>query len=294
MFQLAAFATLALSAASSVSALVVPRTTAPAGWATKYLESYDTYHIRYLAIGCAAKHGSAFFDACCHPLLANEVLEKARPAQCIPSAAASSSASAVNPTSTVTTPVSDVPEDGDEDCEEDDGEDEVTTHAPVTSTHAPAVTSKAAPTTTQAAAPTKAATTKAAATSSVPQQAVVHTTSPAKPASTPASSSSVNSGGFATFFFQNGVAGACGTVHKDSDMIAAIDADRYGNTGQRSSLCGKQVQITNTKNGKSVTVTIADACPTCENSNSIDLSQSAFNKIATPEEGMVPITWSFL
>jgi hypothetical protein len=26
----------------------------------------------------------------------------------------------------------------------------------------------------------------------------------------------------ATFFFQNGVAGACGTVHKDSDLIAAI------------------------------------------------------------------------
>jgi hypothetical protein len=26
----------------------------------------------------------------------------------------------------------------------------------------------------------------------------------------------------ATFFFQNGVAGACGTVHKDSDMIAAM------------------------------------------------------------------------
>lgn len=110
----------------------------------------------------------------------------------------------------------------------------------------------------------------------------------------------------ATFFYQNGVAGACGTVHSDSEFIAAIgksahvnvitffidnfltDERRYGNSGARSSLCGKQVQITNTKNGKSVKVTIADDCPTCTNSNSIDLSVGAFNAIATEAEGMVP------
>jgi len=72
-----------------------------------------------------------------------------------------------------------------------------------------------------------------------------------------------------------------------------MDKDRYGDLGAKSSLCGKRVKITNTKNNKSVTVVVADACPTCENGNSIDLSRGAFKQIATEEEGMVPIAWSF-
>ena len=39
---------------------------------------------------------------------------------------------------------------------------------------------------------------------------------------------------------------------------------------------------------QSVTVMIADACPTCVNSNSIDLSMLAFQQIASLPEGMVP------
>jgi rare lipoprotein A (peptidoglycan hydrolase) len=75
-------------------------------------------------------------------------------------------------------------------------------------------------------------------------------------------------------------------------MIAAMNVHRYGDTGIQSPLCGKRVNIRNTQNGKSVTVTIADACPGCRNSNSIDLSTGAFNQIAKPEEGMVPIEWT--
>ncbi|KZT18818.1 barwin-like endoglucanase [Neolentinus lepideus HHB14362 ss-1] len=96
-------------------------------------------------------------------------------------------------------------------------------------------------------------------------------------------------GGVATYFYQNDNAGACGTVHSDNDVVAAMDSGRY-NQG----LCGKKVFIRNTKNGKSVTVTIADECPTCENSNSIDLSVGAFTQIATKEEGEVPIQWKYV
>jgi rare lipoprotein A (peptidoglycan hydrolase) len=77
-------------------------------------------------------------------------------------------------------------------------------------------------------------------------------------------------------------------------MIAAMDTGRYGNTGGASPLCGKKVKINNPQNGQSVVVTVADACPTCKNSNSIDLSQGAFNQIAKPEQGMVPIEWTFV
>ncbi|TFK45539.1 barwin-like endoglucanase [Heliocybe sulcata] len=100
---------------------------------------------------------------------------------------------------------------------------------------------------------------------------------------------SFTTGGVATYFYQNGNAGACGQYHSDSAVVAAMDSARY-NQG----LCGKKVFIQNTKNGKSVTATIADECPTCINSNSIDLSVGAFTQIATEEEGEVPIQWKYV
>ncbi|KDQ11745.1 hypothetical protein BOTBODRAFT_84105, partial [Botryobasidium botryosum FD-172 SS1] len=103
-----------------------------------------------------------------------------------------------------------------------------------------------------------------------------------------------NAGGFATFYHQEGTAGACGNYHGDNELVAAMDIERYGNADVASSICGKHVKVTNQKNHKSVVVLIADACPTCKNDNSIDLSVAAFTKIATKEEGMVPIDWEFL
>ncbi|KAG5645246.1 hypothetical protein DXG03_006663 [Asterophora parasitica] len=277
MFTLASLA-LVLTAVSSVSGLVVPRATAPPGWATARLEPYAVYHTRYLALGCQNKHNSAFFHQCCRPLLASQKLETARPKQCIPPKPASTSAAPVKPTSVVPvkpTPTP-VPDDDDEydDC---DDEDYNTSTTPAVTAPTPSATStKAAPAPTQPAAQP----------------------SPSKvlpaPQADPSPNASVNTGGFATFFYQNGVAGACGTVHGDNDMIAAIDGQRYGNLNVKSGLCGKKVQITNPANKKSVTVTIADACPTCKNGNSIDLSEGAFKKIATLEQGMVGITWSFV
>lgn len=60
------------------------------------------------------------------------------------------------------------------------------------------------------------------------------------------------------------------------------------------SICGKSVQITNTATGKSVTVVVADECPTCENANSIDLATGAFKMIGDASEGVLPIEWKFV
>ncbi|KAJ3991871.1 RlpA-like double-psi beta-barrel-protein domain-containing protein-containing protein [Lentinula boryana] len=106
--------------------------------------------------------------------------------------------------------------------------------------------------------------------------------------------SQVYTGGNATYYLQNGNAGACGEYNSDSALIAAMDTARYGDTGQVSPLCGQYVKITNINNQKTVTVKIADACPTCNSENSIDLSQGAFTQIATIEEGEVPITWEYV
>jgi expansin (peptidoglycan-binding protein) len=114
-----------------------------------------------------------------------------------------------------------------------------------------------------------------------------------KAASNP--SGDVKTGGFATYFTQNGNAGACGQYHSDSEFGIAIDSNGYwGNDfSQGSDLCGKVINIKNTNNGKTVTATVWDVCPTCNNGNSLDLSVGAFNAIATESEGMVPISWSF-
>ena len=92
----------------------------------------------------------------------------------------------------------------------------------------------------------------------------------------------------ATYFWQKGNPGACGKVNPDTALIAAMDSALYGNSGNASPLCGKQVKITNTNNGKTVTVVVADDCPTCTNAQSIDLSHSAFLEIAAEADGMVP------
>ncbi|KAF8328892.1 barwin-like endoglucanase, partial [Cantharellus anzutake] len=103
-----------------------------------------------------------------------------------------------------------------------------------------------------------------------------------------------NMGGYATWFAQNNNAGACGQVHGDDAMIAAIDHHRYGDAGVKSPLCGRRVKIVDTDNGHSVTVTIADDCPTCSNKNSIDLSQGAFQQLAKLDIGQLPIKWMFV
>ncbi|KAJ8094808.1 hypothetical protein PM082_010019 [Marasmius tenuissimus] len=95
-------------------------------------------------------------------------------------------------------------------------------------------------------------------------------------------------GGFATYFFQNGAVGACGDRHGDDELIGAIAFERYGDLGQKSELCGKKVALTNLNNGWSITIVIADVCPTCENINSMDLSVSAFKAIADLGNGHIP------
>jgi rare lipoprotein A (peptidoglycan hydrolase) len=54
------------------------------------------------------------------------------------------------------------------------------------------------------------------------------------------------------------------------------------------------VFITNTANGKSVTVLVADECPTCNNAESIDLSTGAFNQIGDESTGLLSIEWKFV
>ena len=225
-------------------------------------------HTRYLALDCQDQHDSSFFDDCCHPMLSTETLASSRPSYCVPAAA---SVSAV---------------------ESDCGVSETATTASATTT---TVAAAAPPTTT-------APTTTQAPTTQQQDQAQPQTTTKSKTTSTTttqqaASTGSAPSGstytGFATFFYQNGNAGACGNYNSDSTPLVAIDIAWWPNTGEESNLCGRYVNIQNTDNGKTVTAVIADVCPTCDTGNSLDLSTGAFNQIASESDGEVPISWSF-
>jgi len=291
MISLISYAPLALVAASTVSGAFVPtpnrlmkhsfiaRKVMPATYAEGYLEKYNDYHIRYLALDCENQHGKPFFDQCCHPMLATEKLDTARPKQCQPSAAALSSAALAEPTSTVKTPADG---DDDDDCDDENPKPKAT-DGPSGDSHKDTPEPKEAP--KQDPPP-----------QDPPKQDPPKNNGPSAAASSGSGGGGdggLHTGGHGTFFKQNGVAGACGTVHSDNDFIAALDSRTYGNTGGKSPHCGKKMSITNTENGQSVQVTVADACPTCDNPNSVDLSVAAFKTLASLDEGLISIKWSF-
>jgi len=86
-----------------------------------------------------------------------------------------------------------------------------------------------------------------------------------------------------TWFTQNGNAGACGAKHSDDDFIVALDYRTYGDLSAKSKYCGQKIRVS--WQGKSVDVTVADACPTCFNSASVDLSTAAFKSLASLDVG---------
>lgn len=334
MIGFVSYTTLALSAAASVSALVVPRMPqkpAPPGWATNYLEPYATYHARYIALDCQDQHGTQFFDDCCHPLLATETLATARPPQCIPSPDAVSSAAGAE--ATVTDSSQSDYDDGD-DSSDDSGDDSGNDNEPAPPTPPPAtLNTDSAPSDNgdnkphggqnnggqsqgdgqpqSDSAPSDPAPQSDSQDGGAPQGGGKgnsnnnnnnnNNDSNSNPPSGGGGSGSSSGGGggdvitdgVATFYQQGGVAGACGDFHSDSDFVCALQTELYGDINAVSPNCGRTIHITNPANGKSVDVVVVDACPTCENGDSIDLSPAAFDQIADPDQGVVPISWSF-
>ncbi|KAK9899856.1 hypothetical protein P389DRAFT_4771 [Cystobasidium minutum MCA 4210] len=119
------------------------------------------------------------------------------------------------------------------------------------------------------------------------------TSSSAKSEATESSSSADGQSytGTATWYTQNGNAGACGTVNPDSARIIALYTSAYGNGDN----CGRSVVIKNLDDGTQTTATVADMCPSCGGPQDIDLSVGAFEAI-DPEyqtHGVRNIEWYF-
>jgi len=217
------------------------------------LEPYKVYHERYQLFHCEDRHGTKFWDSCCHPLLKGEPLD-ALPDMCF----------------------QDVP------CDSTT----TTSHTPKhthTSKYKPTETSHRTPGNVETPPPT----------TSTPYTTPSPTTTKGSGGGGGGGGGKWHEGGKATYYYQKGNAGACGDVHSDDDLIVALNIAYYGNTGVKSKYCGQKMEIVNTDNGKSVTVIVADTCPTCVGSESQDLSIGAM-KVLDPnylQDGTVNIKW---
>ncbi|GAA5968382.1 hypothetical protein JCM21900_002396 [Sporobolomyces salmonicolor] len=94
--------------------------------------------------------------------------------------------------------------------------------------------------------------------------------------------------GQGTWYTQNGVSGSCGQVHKDSDLIVAMNSAQVADGAH----CGQYVTVTNLANSKTVRALVADECPGCSY-GSLDLSVGAFQKIGALSTGVLSVSWSF-
>ncbi|ORX76948.1 barwin-like endoglucanase [Basidiobolus meristosporus CBS 931.73] len=108
-------------------------------------------------------------------------------------------------------------------------------------------------------------------------------------------SPSGGSGGFSgdgTYYSPSVGTSACGTTSSDSELVAAINAPQWMASANpnNSPSCGKCAKVTG-PNG-TVTVKIVDKCPSCAY-GSLDLSPTAFSKIASLDAGRVQISWSY-
>ncbi|GAA5939756.1 RlpA-like double-psi beta-barrel domain-containing protein [Sporobolomyces koalae] len=152
---------------------------------------------------------------------------------------------------------------------------------------AAAASSKAA---AEAAAASKSAADAAWAASSSKSAAAAAATSAANNNGGGGGSGKTYTGGIATFFYQNGVAGNCGQVNSDSTLLVALPTATYDN----GSHCGKYVTITRSDTGKQINALVADSCPTCNNNACLDLSWGAFSALGgTQDMGVFDITWQF-
>lgn len=74
-----------------------------------------------------------------------------------------------------------------------------------------------------------------------------------------------------TWFARDGVAGACGNVHSDGDLIVGLDPSLYGDLGAASKYCGKSLTVSNIASRKTTTAIVADAFLTWDYVNSLDM-----------------------
>ena len=95
--------------------------------------------------------------------------------------------------------------------------------------------------------------------------------------------------------------GACGVTSTSSDMIVSIahslfDAAQIGSDPNNNPLCGRKIRAKRYKENvgeRSIDLTVVDRCVGCQPTD-IDVSITAFGRLADPDLGRVSTQWSWL
>ncbi|WP_244945234.1 RlpA-like double-psi beta-barrel domain-containing protein [Couchioplanes caeruleus] len=90
--------------------------------------------------------------------------------------------------------------------------------------------------------------------------------------------------GKATFYDLAGTVGNCNFAPPADDLYVALGRSEYS----EALSCGSYLDVTGPKG--TVRVKVFDSCPECT-PGWLDLSRTAFKKIADPVQGIVPITY---
>ena len=91
--------------------------------------------------------------------------------------------------------------------------------------------------------------------------------------------------GEVTYYDANGT-GACGFKASTDFMVVAMNDEQF-----KRSMCGECISVTG-PNG-TVVVRITDVCPGC-GTGDLDLSQTAFSRVAKLSAGRVKVDWHFV
>lgn len=88
--------------------------------------------------------------------------------------------------------------------------------------------------------------------------------------------------------------GACGTqIDASSQLLVAVPAAYWTTANPNDDPLCQGVSVQVTYNGTTITVPVEDKCPSCDSTH-IDLSQPAFEELADPNLGNIPVTWEFV
>ena len=88
--------------------------------------------------------------------------------------------------------------------------------------------------------------------------------------------------------------GACGTqIDARTQLLVAVPASYWTTANPNNDPLCRGVSVRVTYNGRTVTVPVADKCPSCDGKH-IDLSAPAFSRLADTNLGNIPVTWSFV
>ena len=95
-----------------------------------------------------------------------------------------------------------------------------------------------------------------------------------------------------TYYYPGGGITACGSSHSNNELIAAT-AFSWWTTGNPNvdPMCRKCARIS--RGGKSVVVRIKDKCSGCKRGD-IDVTITAFRRLADPRLGRVRVSWKFV